>query len=95
MLLPSLAQRHLSGGPNTAISLAYHLAAAGVPVRFLSTDAAPDSDPSLFPGHVRALTGIDTDGLEVQVVDASDRRRPTAIGENDTRSPVPSLAATP
>jgi hypothetical protein len=37
VLVPGLAMSHMSGGPKTAINLAYRLASLGVRVRFIST----------------------------------------------------------
>ena len=83
VLLPGLAMKHMSGGPNTVVNLAYRLAALDVPVRFVSTNAAIDADPARFWSHVRALAGIDTQLSNVELVDASDRSKPLVIGAND------------
>jgi glycosyltransferase involved in cell wall biosynthesis len=83
VLLPSLAMKHMTGGPNTAINLAYRLAALGIRVRLVSADVAIDADPTAFLRHVRALTGIEAVLPNIALVDASDRERRLAIGEND------------
>src|SRR4029453_2268896 len=44
VLVPGLAMRHLSGGPNTALEIAGRLALSGVRVRLVSTDTAFDED---------------------------------------------------
>jgi glycosyltransferase involved in cell wall biosynthesis len=81
VLLPSLAMRQLSGGPNTALNLACRLAAMGIRVRLISVDAAPDDRDRLW-AHLRGLTGIE-DLSNVALVDASDRGEMLDIGEND------------
>ena len=81
--MPSLATKNLSGGPNTAINLAYRLAAKGVTIRLISTDVPPDTDTALFWRHVRALAETGEDHPHADLVDASDRSRKLRIGIND------------
>jgi O-antigen biosynthesis protein len=58
VLLPGLSLDAMSGGPNTAINLTYRLAAAGVPVRYVSTDAPKlSSDDELFE-HFANVSGV-------------------------------------
>ena len=83
VLLPGLAMAHMSGGPNTAIALATALAASGVSIRFVSTDAAVDADSGPFWDHVRTLTRIERLPQNMELVDAHDRSRTTSIGAND------------
>lgn len=83
VLVPGLAMKHMSGGPNTAVNLAYRLAALGVSVRFVATDAPIDADPAPFWRHVRSLSGIDRAVANATLVDASDRSKPLLIGVND------------
>jgi glycosyltransferase involved in cell wall biosynthesis len=83
ILLPSLRKEHATGGPNTAYLLGCALAAHGIPVRFLATDAS--LDPSLEPivGHLRALTGQNVATLPIRFADASVRAKPLGVGRND------------
>jgi glycosyltransferase involved in cell wall biosynthesis len=83
VLVPGLAMKHMSGGPNTAVNFAYRLAALGLRVRFVATDAPIEPDHSIFWEHARALTGIGEPLYNVELVDASDRAGPLQIGEHD------------
>ena len=59
------------------------LAAKGVSIRFVSTDAPVDADSAPFWDHVRTLTRIDRAPSNMELVDAHDRSRTTSIGAND------------
>jgi hypothetical protein len=81
VLIPALTLAGMSGGPNTAIQIACRMARAGVPVRFVSVDAAASPEPALR-AHFASLTGID--GLtNLSIADHADRARALAIGAND------------
>jgi glycosyltransferase involved in cell wall biosynthesis len=82
VLLPSLAMRHMSGGPNTALEIAGRLALSGVRVRLISTDFPFDRDRAPFRAHMRGLLGTDLPD-DVQLVSADDRAVPLAIGARD------------
>jgi O-antigen biosynthesis protein len=81
VVLPSLSRKHLSGGPNTALNVAYRLAALGIPIRLISSDVAFDDHEALWV-HLTDLTGMGR-LRNVSVADASDRGKPLEIGEND------------
>ena len=83
VLVPALGMKNMTGGPNTAVNLAYRLAALGVPIRLVSADMPIDPDPKAFWRHVRALADIDAELPNVELVDASDRTQPLTIGAND------------
>ena len=83
VLLPGLAMRSMSGGPNTAVNLACRLAASGIRVRLVSVNAPPDADPAAFWEHATKLSGIDPRHHGVELVNAWYRGRPFRIGEND------------
>jgi glycosyltransferase involved in cell wall biosynthesis len=83
VLVPGLAMKHMSGGPNTALNLAGRLAALGAPVRFCSTDAAIDSDQSNFWTHLRRLAGIGDRSIKAELMDMSNRYVTSFIGKND------------
>ena len=83
LLIPGLRLSVLSGGPNTALNLAYRLAAAGLPIRILSTDLSVEADHQLIWQHLQSLTGIHRRLPNVQLVSAHDRGRPVLIGTND------------
>ncbi|MEY2456348.1 MAG: hypothetical protein QOK06_1442, partial [Acidimicrobiaceae bacterium] len=82
VLIPGIRQQDLSGGPNTAIQLAYRLAAKGHPIRFVSTDVDLDPDVEPLWRHMAALTGLPEHLANVEVTSAQ-RPEPLMIGEND------------
>ena len=83
VLIPGMSMQHMSGGPNTAINLAYRLAADGIPVRFISTDVPMEKNQDILWKHFASLTGITERLANVEICCASDRSKPLAIGEND------------
>jgi O-antigen biosynthesis protein len=83
VLLPSLRLKHMSGGPNTALLLAALLAEKGEWVRLIACDApAEGEEAALFP-HMDGLLQRPVFRERIELVDAFDRTRPTAIGVND------------
>lgn len=82
-LIPVMTMNSMSGGPNTAINIAYRMAALGVPVRFISTDLPMDSDQAPLWNHFSSLTGITERLRNVQICCGDDRTKPLYIGEND------------
>ena len=82
VLVPGLAMQHMSGGPNTALHIAGRLAAAGVTVRLISTDA-PMSDRDALWAHLQQLSGSDRRLPNIEFADGHDRRQPLSIGRND------------
>src|SRR5262249_50526815 len=82
-LVPGVAMKHNSGGPNTSVNLAYSPAEMGVPVRFVSTDVPPDADLNSFWHHVLSLAGSSKRLNHVSVVDAFGPDKPLTIGVND------------
>jgi len=83
VLVPGLGIRHMTGGPNTAIQLAYRLAALGQPVRFISTDAALDDDTAPLWAHMANISDVGQRLPNVEIIDGSNRFSSVAIGEND------------
>src|SRR4051794_26050763 len=82
VLIPGLRQQDLSGGPNTAIQLAYRLAARGHAIRFVSTDVDLDPDTEPLWQHMAALTGLPLHLPNVEVTSAQ-APGPLRIGEDD------------
>lgn len=82
VLIPGLQKQHLSGGPNTALDLTYRVAAAGVPVRYFSTDLPHDEEESLRR-HCAGLTGVAERLPNVGFASMHDRTAPTPIGRRD------------
>ncbi|CCB65063.1 glycosyltransferase [Hyphomicrobium sp. MC1] len=83
VLVPGLARKNLSGGPNTAIILACQLARAGAKIRLISTQAPIDSDAELFWKHAALLHGHDPRSYNIELVDATTPNQPVTIGFND------------
>jgi len=83
ILVPGLAMKHMSGGPNTAINIGYRLAQRSVPVRFIATNAPLDADHAPFWAHAGKLADIEGRISNAVLVDASDRSRPLFIGDQD------------
>ena len=83
VLIPGMAMRAMSGGPNTAINLVYRLAHMGVPLRFISTDVPMDTDHARLFQHFAALTGLPASGADVEIVCAANRQVALPLGEND------------
>jgi O-antigen biosynthesis protein len=81
VLIPGLQEQHLSGGPNTAMNLAYRLATRGVPVRFVSTDFPHDSQESLLE-HCRRVTGLTNEVADVTFA-SWENRAAAVIGRTD------------
>lgn len=82
VFVPGLQLKHLSGGPNTALNLTYRLAAAGVPVRLVSTDLPHDDDESLRR-HCAGLTGIHRRLDDLSFGSLHDRQTTALLGRND------------
>jgi hypothetical protein len=83
VLLPTTSMNHMTGGPNTALILAVQLARLGIPVRLVNTDRPPDRRPERFFQHLAKISTFEATSLPLEVVNASDRRRPLVIGRND------------
>ncbi len=83
VLIPGMKMEAMSGGPNTALSLTYRLAKHGIPVRYLSVNAPPDSDHGPVFQHIMNLAGHDEKLEWVSIVDADNRAVPISLGEND------------
>jgi hypothetical protein len=82
VLVPGMALWAMSGGPNTALNLTLRVAREGVPLRYISTDVAADSDEMLWE-HFRQLTGIHGPLDNVEIIGAHDRSVATEIGPDD------------
>jgi hypothetical protein len=82
VLIPGLARRFMSGGPNTAIHLSLRLARGGLPVRYVSTCCKMDAPDDIWE-HFHELTGIAGPLPNVELVTAHDRSVTTWLGEDD------------
>ena len=84
VLLPWIAMKAMSGGPNTVLNFVFRLASHGIPIRLVSTDLVPDADHEPIFAHCRALAGLSSEqAVDVEIVDGSNRLSPLRIGEND------------
>ena len=83
VLVPGMAMHAMTGGPNTIINLTYRMAAAGVPVRYISTCNEMDRDHEPLWNHFQSLTGIRERLPNVEIVSAYNRSRPALIGADD------------
>lgn len=83
VLLPALAMRCMSGGPNTALNITYRMAARGVPVRYIATGVPADEDTAPFWQHLQNLSGIPRRLPNVELINGHDRGVPFHLGEND------------
>lgn len=83
VLLPSLRIRHMSGGPNTALLFAAHLAEAGEFVRLIATDAPIEGEEAaLFP-HLDGLFGRAVARDRITLIDGFARSKTIIIGAHD------------
>jgi len=83
VLLPAVRKESLSGGPNTALNIAYRLAVIGHRVRIISTDLPLGEDLDIVWELMMNLSGAAERLSHVEIVDGSDRSRPLKIGNND------------
>lgn len=83
VLIPGMAMKAMSGGPNTAINLTYRLAAHKIPIRYISTDIPMDENHEPLWQHFSSLTGIKERFDHVEIACGYDRSVPLPIGEND------------
>jgi len=84
VLLPGLALRAMTGGPNTALNISYRMAARhGVAVRYISTDAPMQDDRDGLWAHLQSVTGVRERLPLVQFACGFDRSVPLPIGRND------------
>lgn len=83
VLLPSHRLRHMSGGPNTALLLAAHLAKVGEWVRIIATDAPAEGEHAALYPHMDALFHQPVNRDRISLVDGFDRTFPIEIGAND------------
>ncbi len=83
VLLPAVRMISMSGGPNTALNLAYQLAKVGFAIRIIATDMPVDADHEPILRHIQSISGINERLPNVEIVDGSDRRKPITIGAKD------------
>ena len=81
ILQPILSSVSMTGGPNTIVTMAFHVAREGVPVRIVTTRGATDS--GWFRRHLLAVTGAAEYPPSLSVAFAGDASAPLAIGVRD------------
>ncbi|HEY3129383.1 MAG TPA: glycosyltransferase [Acidobacteriota bacterium] len=83
VLLPSLRVEDMSGGPNTALLLAGHLAETGESVRLVATGVSTGGKEVAIYSHMDRLLQRQVDRGRITLVDGSDRSNPIMVGAND------------
>jgi hypothetical protein len=83
VLLPSLSPGALTGGPNTAITLAYRIALAGVAVRLVAAYEAPNADESEIWTKILAITGGSERPANLTIATMADPVRPFDMTPTD------------
>ena len=81
ILQPVLSSVSMTGGPNTIITVAFHVAREGIPVRIVTTRSA--TDPAWFRKHLLAVTGATEYPASLDVAYAGDAAAPLPIGPRD------------
>ncbi|MBO0711939.1 MAG: hypothetical protein J2P47_11745 [Acetobacteraceae bacterium] len=71
----------MTGGPNTALNIAGHVALAGTPTRLISTSTPATIDAAWLQVHLSTLVGATLPPVEV--ASASDPAAPVAVGRRD------------
>jgi len=87
VLLPKLEAGSLTGGPNTALMIAYGLAALGVPIRLLAVDEALPEDVAGLYKHIGVLVGQGHNQEQIRRIIALgstvDPNLPMKVGPHD------------
>jgi len=73
--------RSMTGGPNTALNIAGHVARTGTPTRLISTSSPAAIDPAWLQVHLSTLVGATLPPIEV--ASASDPAAPVQVGKRD------------
>lgn len=81
ILQPILSSVSMTGGPNTIITVAFHVAREGIPVRIITTRDA--TDPAWFERHMLAVTGATAYPPSLSVAFAGNAADPLPIGPRD------------
>ena len=81
ILQPILSSVSMTGGPNTIITVAFHVAREGIPVRIVTTRGT--TDPAWFRKHLLAVTGAAEYPPSLSVAYAGDAAAPLPIGRRD------------
>ncbi len=81
ILQPILSSVSMTGGPNTIITVAFHVAREGIPVRIVTTRDA--TDPAWFRRHLLAVTGATEYPPSLSVAFAGSAGDPLPIGSRD------------
>jgi hypothetical protein len=81
ILQPILSSVSMTGGPNTIVTVAFHVAREGIPVRIVTTRDA--TDPAWFRQHLLAVTGATEYPPSLSVAFAGNPTAPLPIGPRD------------
>lgn len=83
VMMPALAAGGLTGGPNTALILAWHLARAGLRVRVMATVWKPDTDAPAFWRDLARLVGSDERPPTLELLLEHGANQPIAVAPGD------------
>jgi hypothetical protein len=83
VMLPEVRRSGMTGGANTALIIACHIARACMPVRIVSVDQGLDADPGWFWGHLDFLLGSEVPKTAISLATCRDETDPLRIGAND------------
>jgi glycosyltransferase involved in cell wall biosynthesis len=83
VLLPRLGPGSLTGGPNTAISIACGLAARGIPIRILAVDEGVPADTGALWNHVLSIAGTGQARPDITFGSTVDPANPARLGPLD------------
>jgi hypothetical protein len=82
VLLP-LLDRRFTGGPNTVLNIASHLAEAGIPVRILATDGPVPADAEALRSHIASVAGLGQAWPNITFGSTADSSAPVQVGARD------------
>ncbi len=83
VMIPALGVGGMTGGPNTILLLAWHLARAGIGVRVVSTVWKPDADAAEFWRGLARLTGSDERPANLELILDHGVDAPLRVGPDD------------
>jgi O-antigen biosynthesis protein len=75
--------RRLTGGTNTAIHIAIHMAEAGIPVRILMTEDGVPADTNALWRHITSITGQGQARPNITFGSTADPASPASLGARD------------
>ncbi|HQT79735.1 MAG TPA: hypothetical protein PLD10_22050, partial [Rhodopila sp.] len=83
VLLPTLNPTKLTGGPNTALIIACHLAKMHIPIRVVALDEQVIANVDVLVAHLTSLSGEQIQPNSITFGSTCQADRPVAIGHRD------------